>query len=114
MDVEGHEYEVIKGALNLYKNDRIKYSVYELGPKNSYNNFTALIEAYETLLSWDYSLTTMNCDHGKLILLYYEKNLTFLHSENLIMIFTKDNLAAFEKYANNDYRSCRDLKVHKN
>jgi hypothetical protein len=67
IDVEGHEAEVLAGALELFKSDRIKVAIVELGPIEFYNNATALFETYRTIVSFNYSLKTFNCrsDRGK-------------------------------------------------
>ena len=65
IDVEGHETEVLEGSLRLFREHRLGQVVVELGPEESYNNFTALLDVYHTIMSYNYSLTTFNCKPGR-------------------------------------------------
>ena len=65
IDVEGHETEVLEGSLTLFREHRLGQVVVELGPEDSYNNFTALMDVYRTIMSYNYSLTTFNCKPGR-------------------------------------------------
>ena len=65
VDVEGHEAEVLAGAMSLLRERRIGRLVIELGERNSYQNWTNLMEQYHRVVSMNYSLTTFNCHNVK-------------------------------------------------
>lgn len=65
IDVEGHETEVLIGALKIFKEHRIGAAVVELSEPYCYNNVTELLETYRQILSFGYSLTTLNCREGR-------------------------------------------------
>ena len=98
IDVEGHECEVLEGSLRLFREHRLGQVVVELGPENSYNNFSALMDVYHTIMSYNYSLTTLNCKPGR----------------GDADTFTLHNFPEFVKYAGmsvyNRWR-CGDLKI---
>ena len=62
IDTEGHETEVLRGSLQLFREHRIHKAAVELGPVIAYNNFTTLIDTYKTIVSYNYSITTLNCN----------------------------------------------------
>ena len=64
IDVEGHETEVLSGAMNLIKNHRIGELNVELSYFNFYNNVTELFDVYKSIMSLGYKLTTLNCKMG--------------------------------------------------
>jgi FkbM family methyltransferase len=65
IDVEGHETEVLEGALTLLRERRVGTLMVELGAQQTYNNWTALMDVYHTIVSMNYSLTTLNCKSPK-------------------------------------------------
>ena len=65
IDVEGHETEVFSGALTLFKEHRVDTVVVELASAISYNNATELLDVYKQIVSYGYTLTTLNCKPGR-------------------------------------------------
>lgn len=85
IDVEGHETEVLEGALTLLRERRVGKLVVELGLASTYNNWTALMDVYHSIVRLNYSLTTLNCRSPR----YRGAN----------DVFTEANFAAFRNYA---------------
>ena len=65
IDVEGHETEVLSGAMNIFREYRVGTAVVELSGPVAYNNVTELLELYRQIVSFGYSLTTLNCRPGR-------------------------------------------------
>ena len=61
VDVEGHEMEVLQGAFSLLRQHRVGRLLVELGPPETYHNFSGLLEVYHEIVRLNYSLTTFNC-----------------------------------------------------
>ena len=85
IDVEGHETEVLEGALTLLKERRVGKIMVELGLASTYNNWTALMDVYHTIVGMNYSLTTLNCRSPR-----------FRGAND---VFTVSNFDAFRNYA---------------
>jgi len=61
IDVEGHEAEVLEGALALLRQLRVGALVVELGPAGEYADPIKLINMYKQIVDMGYTLTTFNC-----------------------------------------------------
>lgn len=64
VDTEGMEASVLLGAMNLFKEKRIRLAVAELHHISEYRNYTEMIDVYQTITSYNYSLTPFNCRKG--------------------------------------------------
>jgi len=99
IDTEGHETEVLIGSLNLFRQHRIGIAFVELGAITNYNNFTDVINIYRQITSYNYSITTLNCNSKR-------------GNDDT---FNINNFDSFISYAylpwNAKYR-CPDLKIH--
>ena len=99
IDVEGHETEVLVGALNIFREHRIGTAVVELSGAYSYNNVTELLDVYRQIVSFGYSLTTLNCNKGR----------------GDADTFNNITFQSFIEYFYTPYDSkwrCRDIKIH--
>jgi FkbM family methyltransferase len=99
VDVEGHETEVLVGALNIFKEHRIGEAIVELGGAGNYNNVTELLDVYRQIVSYGYTLTTLNCKKER----------------GDPDTFGSYNFQSFIDYFNIDTNSkwrCWDLKIH--
>ena len=99
IDTEGHEPDVLMGSINLFRQHRIGVAFVELGAIANYNNFSDVINIYKEIVSYNYSITTMNCHKRR-------------GNDDT---FDKNNFDSFIGYAylpwNAKYR-CPDLRIH--
>jgi len=65
IDVEGHETEVLVGALDMFKEHRVGEALVELSSAIAYNNVTELFDVYRQIISYGYKLTTLNCKKNR-------------------------------------------------
>jgi FkbM family methyltransferase len=62
IDVEGHEAEVLEGALPLLKQRRVDIMIVELGPMWEYSDPVKLVKIYRHIvMDLGYTLTSFNC-----------------------------------------------------
>ena len=63
IDTEGHETEVLQGAMDLFREHRVRMAVMEIHPQTYYTNFSHLLLTFRSMLSFNYSVTPLNCNH---------------------------------------------------
>jgi hypothetical protein len=64
IDVEGHEAQVLHGALQLFLTHRVLAAMVELGSFEVYDS-AYLLAAYKAVTAAGYALTTLNCQAGR-------------------------------------------------
>jgi FkbM family methyltransferase len=100
VDTEGHETEVLIGAMNLFQTHRIGTAVIEINTGEKVNDLPKLMEEYKKLASFHYTFTPINCkgsdgeDQGK-------------------VTYSESNFDAFVSYISADkhHRKCNDILV---
>jgi len=99
IDVEGHELNVLLGAMGLFKRGQVKIAVVEIGPIENYDG-ELLLETFKTIFSYGYSARTFNCAKNR-------------GDDDY---FGSYNIETFKTYLhwgfNNRFR-CSDLKIEK-
>lgn len=98
IDVEGHESFVMEGAMNLFKENRIKMASIEMLNLNHDDAGNRLLNNFKKLTEYGYSLTTLNCPTNR----------------GAKDTFTLSNFDEFISYANIKISSkwrCKDVLV---
>eukprot|EP01035_Chromulina_nebulosa_P033562 gene33562-44944_t len=99
IDVEGHELNVLRGAIGLFERGQVKKAVVEIGPIEIYDG-DLLLETFKTIFSFGYSASTFNCAKNR-------------GDDDT---FGSYNIESFKTYLhwgfNNRFR-CSDLRIEK-